>query len=186
MTQVLSTSFFNRPALTVARELLGKYLVRRIGRMTFCGMITEVEAYDGPDDKACHAHRGKTNRNAVMFGPAGHWYMYFVYGMHWMLNIVTGPKDYPAAVLIRGVVLQDGTEINGPAKLTKALRIDGSLNGKTTARKNGLWIKERGVRVPEKLIRRTPRIGVAYAKEWARKPYRFVLARNLDFAPAAD
>jgi len=181
MVRVLSLSFFNRPTLAVAESLLGKYLVRRIGRKTVAAMITEVEAYDGPKDKACHAHRGKTPRNAVMFGPAGHWYVYFVYGMHWMLNIVTGHKDYPAALLIRGV-----GEWNGPAKLTKALKINGSLNGKMTGRKSGLWIEDRGVEVPEKSIRRTPRIGVAYAKEWARKPYRFVLVCNLDFATATD
>jgi len=178
MVRVLSLSFFNRPALSVARSLLGKYLVRRIGRKTMRVLITEVEAYTGPEDKACHAHRGKTKRNAVMFGPAGVWYVYFVYGMHWMLNVVTGPKDFPAAVLIRGIVLQDGTEINGPAKLTKALRINGLLNGKSTAKRSGLWIEDSGVEVPEQSVRRTPRIGVTYAKEWARKPYRFMMKHH--------
>ncbi|MDD5751336.1 MAG: DNA-3-methyladenine glycosylase, partial [Candidatus Peribacteraceae bacterium] len=122
--RVLPTSFFRRPVLAVAPELLGKFLVRRMRGKIIAAMITEVEAYDGPEDKACHAHRGKTHRNAVMFGPAGRWYVYFVYGMHWMLNIVTGERGYPAAVLVRGV-----RECNGPAKLTKAFRIDGRLNG---------------------------------------------------------
>ncbi|MDD5041696.1 MAG: DNA-3-methyladenine glycosylase [Candidatus Peribacteraceae bacterium] len=170
MIHVLPLSFFDRPALTVARDLLGKALIRQVGKKMICGVITETEAYDGPQDKACHAYRGKTNRNAVMFGPAGQWYVYFVYGMHWMLNIVTGSKDYPAAVLIRGV-----GEWDGPAKLTKALMIDGRLNGKTAVKKSGLWMEDRGVQIPAKAVRQTPRIGVAYAEEWARKPYRFLL-----------
>jgi DNA-3-methyladenine glycosylase len=180
MPRVLPSSFFHRPTLTVARELLGKFLVRRIGRKTVAAMITEVEAYDGPSDKACHAHRGRTKRNAVMFGPGGHWYVYFVYGMHWMLNVVTGPKDYPAAVLIRGV-----GEWRGPAKLTKALRINRMLNGKPAARESGLWVEEMGVSAPAEAIRRMPRIGVAYAKEWAKKPYRFVLHQPLASAKQA-
>lgn len=184
MLYILPSSFFRQPTLIVARSLLGKFLIRKGGRQEVATMITEVEAYDGPLDKACHAHRGKTPRNAVMFGPAGHWYVYFVYGMHWMLNIVTGPKGYPAAVLIRGVGEPfDAAQGKwcGPAKLTRALHIDGRLNGKTSSKTSGLWIEDRGVRVTRKNIRRTPRIGVAYAKEWAKKPYRFVLARHLDF-----
>ncbi|MDD5103841.1 MAG: DNA-3-methyladenine glycosylase [Candidatus Peribacteraceae bacterium] len=172
MGRVLPLSFFNRSALTVARSLLGKYLVRRRNGAVAAAVITEVEAYVGPQDKACHAHRGRTARNAVMFGPAGHWYVYFVYGMHWMLNIVTGPQDYPAAVLIRGV-----GHWNGPGKLTKALGIDGCLNGKMTHRKSGLWIEDPGCLVPQNAMQRTPRIGVAYAEDWALKPYRFVLRK---------
>lgn len=170
MSRVLPASFFDRPALTVARELLGKTLVRRMGRKTVHVLITEVEAYTGPKDKACHAHKGKTKRNAVLFGPAGFWYVYFVYGMHWMLNVVTAEEGYPSAVLIRGVGAW-----NGPAKLTKALRIDRSLNGKPADRSGSLWVEDRGLRVPANALRRTPRIGVAYAEEWALKPYRFIL-----------
>ncbi len=170
MSRVLPASFFDRPALTVARELLGKTLVRRMGRKTVRVLITEVEAYTGPKDKACHAHRGKTKRNAVMFGPAGVWYVYFVYGMHWMLNVVTEEEGYPSAVLIRGAGAW-----NGPAKLTKALRIDGALNCRRAVRASGLWVEDCGLRVPAKALRRMPRIGVAYAEEWALKPYRFIL-----------
>ena len=181
MMRVLPSSFFRRPVLVVAQELLGKFLVRRVRGKTTAAMITEVEAYDGPHDKACHAYRGKTPRNAVMFGPAGRWYVYFVYGMHWMLNIVTGEKGYPAAVLIRGVCSEDARgagEWNGPAKLTKALAVDRVFNGKPAVKKAGLWIEDRGIGVSHRQIVRTPRIGVAYAGIWAKKPYRFVLRKK--------
>lgn len=137
-------------------------------------MITETEAYDGPDDKASHAHRGKTARNEVMFREAGFWYVYLVYGMHHMLNIVTGKKEYPAAVLIRGA-----GEYDGPGKLAKALRINRQQNGKKAGRLGGLWIEDRGVSISKRRIQKTPRIGVAYAEEWAKKPYRFVLKKSL-------
>lgn len=167
---ILGPKFFDRPALVVARELLGKYLVRRAGGRTTALMITEVEAYDGPRDRASHASRGRTARNAPMFGPAGRWYVYLCYGMHWMLNIVTGPKDYPAAVLIRGA-----GDAAGPARLTKYLKIDRRLNGRPASRESGLWFEDREVRVPASRIRRAPRIGVDYAGEWAKKPYRFMI-----------
>lgn len=169
MEKVLKQEFFDRPTLTVARELLCCLLCRKVGQKVVKMEITEVEAYDGPYDKASHASRGKTKRNAPMFGEAGRWYVYFTYGMHWMLNIVTGPEEYPAAVLIRGT-----REISGPARLTKFLKIDKRFNGEKAAHRSGLWI-EKGARVPEKRIRRTPRVGVAYAGAWAKKPYRFLV-----------
>jgi DNA-3-methyladenine glycosylase len=107
-----------------------------------------------------------------MFGPAGVWYVYFCYGVHWMLNVVTESEGYPAAVLLRGV-----GEWNGPGKLTKALSIDKSLNGAKAARASGLWIEDRGFRPPRGSVSRTPRIGVDYAAAWAKKPYRFLLDR---------
>ena len=132
--------------------------------------ITEVEAYDGLRDQASHASCGQTPRNSPMFGEAGRWYVYFTYGMHWMLNVVTGPKGYPAAVLIRGA-----KEVIGPARLTKYLRIDSRFNNKPAVPETGLWL-EKGKEIPHKRIRRTPRIGVAYAgKRWAEKPYRFFI-----------
>jgi len=174
--RVLRRDLFDRPALRVARDLLGKYLVRRLpGGGVQAAMITETEAYDGFRDKASHAHRGRTARNAPMFGAAGQWYVYFVYGMHWMLNAVTGPEGYPAAVLIRGV---EGSP--GPARLTKRLRIGRRLNGRPISRSSGLWIEDRGVRLRPADVGRGPRIGVAYAGEWARKPFRFVLKRRSD------
>ena len=167
---VLEKAFYKRPTVTIARELIGKFLVRRIAGREVAGMITETEAYDGPEDRASHACRGKTPRNAVMFGPAGHWYVYFVYGMHWMLNVVTGDEGYPAAVLIRGMA-----GWKGPGKLTKALMIDGNLNGKASVRKSDLWIEDRGMKIPRTKIKTGPRIGVDYAGIWAKKPYRFSL-----------
>src|SRR5690349_4099038 len=101
--RVLEPEFFNRDTATVARELLGKYLVRDRGHITEANAITEVEAYVGPHDKASHARHGQTRRNAPMFGPAGVWYVYFCMGVHWMLNVVTEAEGQPTAVLIRGI-----------------------------------------------------------------------------------
>ncbi len=175
MKKVLRRSFFNRNAVLVAQALLGTYLVRRTrnGKIIRT-MITEIEAYEGFEDKASHAHRGKTPRNAVMFGEAGHWYVYLCYGMHYMLNIVCGKSGYPAAVLVRGV-----EEISGPGRLTKALSIRKSLNAKAATPESGLWIEDRGVSIPKRAIVKTPRIGVAYAgPRWANKKYRFLLRSN--------
>ena len=130
---ILAASFYARPALRVARELLGKTLVRSINGETIAAMITETEAYIGPQDKACHAYRGRTARTEVMFGPPGHWYVYFIYGMHWMLNVVTGDEGYPAAVLFRAA-----GEYFGPARLTKALRINRELNEQPVSSASGL------------------------------------------------
>lgn len=171
MRKVLNQKFFERTALRVAQEMLGKFLCRKTSlrrRTSKCYMITEVEAYDGFKDKASHAHRGKTARNAPMFDEAGRWYVYFTYGMHWMLNIVTGPKNYPAAVLIRGV-----KEINGPAKLTKFLKIDKRFNNKPASRLAGLWIADHGVKIKKSQIKRSPRVGVDYSGRWAKKPLHF-------------
>lgn len=184
MVRVLSRSFFNQPTLTVAEELLGCFLCRKIGKKVIKFEITEVEAYDGFEDKASHAHRGQTLRNAPMFGGAGVWYVYFTYGMHWMLNIVTGPAGYPAAILIRGgclsptseAVVEVGLKLNGPARLTKFLHIDKRFNNKKAGVTTGLWI-EQGKPTDKKKVQRTPRVGVAYAGAvWAKKPYRLALA----------
>ncbi len=171
MKTILTPKFFNRPTLQVAKELLGKYLIRKIDGKETSLLITEVEAYDGFKDKASHASRGKTLRNEVMFGSAGYFYVYFTYGVHWMLNVVTGEKGYPAAVLIRSA-----GEISGPARLTKFLKIDKSLNGKKAGRENGLWFEDRKVEAKPQQIIRTPRVGVEYAGAvWANKLYRYLL-----------
>jgi DNA-3-methyladenine glycosylase len=170
---ILGKTFFERPVLKVALELPGKCLVRRTDGKTTAYLITEVEAYDGVKDKACHASRGRTARTEVMFGEAGHWYVYLCYGMYEMLNIVTGPSGYPAAVLIRGT-----KEVSGPGRLTKSLNITRALNTKPATKKSALWIEDRGIVVPKQEIARTSRIGVAYAGEWAQKPWRFLWVAN--------
>jgi len=168
MSQILTQKFFNRQTEKVARELLGKFLVRRYRGKTTARMITEVEVYDGFNDKASHAARGPTKRNAPMFGPAGHWYIYFTYGMHWMLNIVTREAGYPAAVLIRGV-----QGANGPARLTRFFKIDKKLNGLPATKESGLWVEDRRVRVQSAYIKKGPRMGVGYAGPyWARRRLR--------------
>ena len=173
MRKILNKKFFERDTLVAAEELLGKFLVRKSGEKEIAAMITEVEAYDGHKDKASHAHRGRTARNAPMFGDAGIWYVYLCYGMHNMLNIVTGPEKYPAAVLIRGIAGFDG-----PGKLTKHLNIGRNFNNKKACRKTRLWIEDRGVVVAKKHIRKLQRIGVDYAgEEWANKKYRFALKK---------
>jgi len=177
MREVLEAEFFDRSALVVAKELLGKYLVRRLDDREIAEPITETEAYVGPQDLACHAAKGCTPRTSVMFGPAGFWYVYFIYGIHWMLNVVVERQGFPAAVLFRSV-----GPWNGPAKLTKALAIDKQLNGQPAAPSSSLWIENRGHIVRPKQIQRSPRIGVDYAGEWANKPYRFQLAADKDLS----
>ena len=138
-------------------------------------MITETEAYDGHDDAASHASRGKTKRNEPMFERGGVWYVYLCYGIYWMLNIVAGDKDYPSAVLIRGV---EG--FDGPGKLTKHFKINKSFNtcpAKPSERSGGqLYIEDRNVKHPMFNILRTPRVGVVYAGPvWSKKKWRFTL-----------
>ena len=171
---VKAKAFESERTVAVARSLLGKFLVRSMPRGPAARMITEVEAYDGERDRACHARNGRTARNAVMYGAGGIWYVYLCYGVHEMLNLVTGPPGYPAAVLIRGV---EGAR--GPGRLTKALAIDRRLNGAGCAPGSGQWIEDRGVRLPRGAIQATPRVGVDYAGPvWAKKPWRFILAEG--------
>ena len=175
MGKVLSKEFFERKTLVVARELLGKYLVRKINGKVIRERITEVEAYIGPHDLASHASKGRTKRTEVMFGEAGKIYIYLVYGMYWMLNIVTEEKDYPSAILIRGT-----ENFKGPGVLTHELKISGKLNGKPLSKKSGLWIKS-GLKIENRKlkIRRFPRIGVSYAGPiWSQKKLRFVLKQK--------
>jgi DNA-3-methyladenine glycosylase len=155
--------------VALARWLLGKALVRTSARTRAVHLITEVEAYDGELDLACHASKGRTGRTEVMYESGGIWYVYLCYGVHEMLNLVTGPADYPAAVLIRGV-----TGIAGPGRLTKRLRIGRRLNGLPAHPDSGLHLEDTGIEVPRRRIKATSRIGVDYAGPvWARKPWRF-------------
>lgn len=168
-SNVLKPNFFRRSSLDVAPNLLGKYLVRNMDGKITKFLITEVEAYDGEKDKASHASRGKSPRNEVMYGSAGIWYVYLVYGMHNMLNVVTDRPGYPSAVLIRGTL-----EVTGPGRLSKSLSIDRSFNVKPALEETGLWIENGGFSVDPSDIERKMRVGVEYAKEWAKKPYRFL------------
>src|SRR4029077_12916653 len=163
MRKMLGSSFFNRPTIAVAQELIGKYIVRQWQGKNIALMITEVEAYDGLNDLASHASRGRTPRTSIMFGAAGHWYVYFTYGMHWLLDNFTGQKYYPAAILIRAGRADDGQYVRGPARLTKFLKIDGHQNEKLASKKNSLWIEDRNVKIPHSKIIATKRIGVDYA-----------------------
>jgi DNA-3-methyladenine glycosylase len=176
----LKREFFERPTLAVARDLLGKVLVRRIGKQNISVRVTETEAYIGEKDLASHARFGKTKRNVVMYGPAGVWYPYFVYGMHWMLNVTTEQVEAPAAVLIRaGKLIDSDLTLKGPGILAKALRVDGTFYGKS-ATSGELYIEDRGYH-PAKILR-TPRIGIDYAGAYVGKLWRFVVPAEISVA----
>lgn len=171
MSRVLHKTFFDRETTAVAQDLIGKMLCRRLesGKI-IRGRITETEAYDGPEDKASHAHKGVTPRNVVMFGPPGHAYIYLCYGVHWLLNITTREKGYAAAVLIRGV---EG--VSGPGRLTKHFQINSELNEILLTRVGGLWVEDDGCRVDAQSIDQLPRVGVEYAgPEWSAMPWRYL------------
>ncbi len=170
--KVLPKTFFRREALVVAQDLLGKNLCRRMPDGSIVrAPLTEVEAYIGPEDKACHASKGKTSRTAVMYEPGGVFYVYLCYGVHWLLNIVTDGPGHPAAVLVRGV-----GQTFGPGRVTKALAVDKSMNALPAVRTSGLWLEDSGVELSEAQIERTPRIGIDYAGEyWAKQPFRLLI-----------
>ena len=187
----LPRAFYRRDTLAVARDLLGQRLVRVSKGVRVAGRIVEVEAYDGARDSASHAHRGPTERNASMFGPPGHAYIYFIYGMHHCFNVVTEPEGHGAAVLVRSLEPVEGIEgmrarragregralANGPAKLCYALAIDRTLDGADLVEGEVLWI-EREEAVPEERVARGPRVGVR-GDEWAvRVPWRFWIEGN--------
>jgi DNA-3-methyladenine glycosylase len=183
---IFSRDFYHRPTLTVARELIGTRLVRILDGKKFVGLITETEAYISGKDLACHAKAGLTPRTAVMFGEPGHAYVYFTYGNHWMLNVVTEREGFPAAVLIRAiqpiegvdsmVERRSGRDTFGPGKLCQAMGITKSENGvDLTQSTGGLWI-EAGVNVPNSLVTKGPRVGLNNTPEpWLSKPWRFLV-----------
>jgi DNA-3-methyladenine glycosylase len=183
-TLPLPRGFYDRPTLTVARDLIGARLVRLFRGRRLSGVITETEAYIGEEDLGCHARAGRTPRTEVMYGAPGHAYVYFTYGNHWMLNVVTEHKGFPAAVLIRAVQPVDGMGIvarrrhgrdtYGPGKLTQGYAITGDDNGSDlTTTDSTLWI-EAGWDTPSNLIVRGPRVGLNSVPEpWKSKPWRF-------------
>ena len=167
---IIKKEFFKRDALEVAPELVGKLLVRKVNNKIIKLRISEVEVYRGEEDTACHAHKGKTKRTEIMYEQGGIYYVYLCYGMHYMLNIVTGKKDNPQAVLIRATV-----EDAGPGKLTKALEIDKTFNGKEVLKKNELWLEDDGCSCE---IQTDKRVGIAYAsKEDQDRLWRFKIAQ---------
>lgn len=171
---ILPGTYFNRPTVQVARSLIGKYLVRVIDGRILAGKIVEVEAYVGPEDKACHASKGRTQRTDVLFGPGGVAYVYLIYGMYHCLNVVTEREEFPSAVLIRAIEI-DGELIDGPGRLCRALQIDRRLNRVDLTTGDAIWFEDRGVLVERRDVGAHPRIGVDYAGEWAKKLWRFRL-----------
>ncbi len=165
----LGYDFFNRDVLKVAPELLGKTLVHIVDGEERRLMITETEAYKGTDDTACHAHRGKTERTKILWGSAGTVYVYLCYGIHCLINIVTGDEGDPQAVLIRAC---EGN-YNGPGKLTKHLGIDMSANWQQIYDNDTLWIEDMGVKAR---IRRDKRVGIGYARPRdLERPWRYIM-----------
>lgn len=196
----LKRSFYSRDTLQVAEELLGKYLVRKQQGKVLIGKIVEVEAYMGEQDKAAHSYGGRrTERNEVMYGEAGHIYVYFIYGMHYCFNVITEKLNVPRGVLIRALEPIEGMELmslnrykkqleelssreiknltNGPAKLCSALSITREHNGMDLC-KNDFYIAEDGEKEKDLEIVRTTRINIDYAEEARYYPWRFYIKDN--------
>lgn len=188
---ILPRDFYSGSAVEAAPRLIGCRLVRVLEGARLVGIITETEAYQGEQDQACHARSGRTPRTEPMYGQPGHAYVYFTYGMHWLLNAVTDAPGTPAAVLIRAIFPLDGTArmaelrpmlvgqpgwLNGPAKLAQALAIDGKLNeADLCSAQSGLYIEE-GIRVPPGALRTAARVGNnAVSEPWRSLPWRWQL-----------
>ena len=190
MSPPLDRSFFARPTLRVAEELLGKRLLRiEANGETLSGLITETEAYIGPEDLACHGKSGETARNRSLWGAPGRTYVYFTYGMHWLLNFVTEREGFPAAVLIRAIEPERGVETmrlrrngapserltDGPAKLCQALDIDGKLDGVDVCGPDSPIRLQHRPRIDASLVLRGPRVGINSVPEpWKSIPWRFM------------
>ena len=186
----LRRNFYNRPALEVARSLLGMRLVRIIDGQRVGGTIIETEAYRGEEDQGCHCRAGRTRRTAVMYEEPGHAYVYFTYGMHWMLNFVVEDAGFPAAVLIRAIRPEEGLGFiearrggqpkgswtDGPAKICQALEINGSFNGADLCAPDAALFVEAGKAVPDEIVTTGPRVGLNNVPEpWKSVPWRFLV-----------
>jgi len=196
----LKRNFYTRSTLTVAKELLGKYLVRKIGNKKLVGRIVETEAYIGPQDKASHAYKGKiTKRNKTEYLEGGHIYIYLCYGIHWQLNFTTEEEGKPECVLIRALepIIADKHEYttnitnknsrkfvkirglaNGPGKLCRWMKLNKSFDGEDITKSKRIWLESSGKRLKKSCIIAGSRIGIDYAKEWAKKPWRFYVKDN--------
>ena len=203
---LLNKNYFQQPTLRVAQDLLGQFIFRKINNQILVGLITETEAYCGPNDLASHASKGRTPRTELMFGEAGQSYIYLIYGMYNCFNIVTEKKDYPAAVLIRSIEPIKGIDLmiknrfnnkksiihpssrerrdqnsptaNGPGKLCQALQIDKKLNGLKLCKENKLWLQDSNLKIKPSQIVKAKRIGIDYAGSYKDKPWRFYLKNN--------
>ena len=168
MNRRLNADDYRKDAVCLAAGFLGKLLCRETGGMLVKLRITETEAYYGEADTACHAHKGKTRRTSIMYEEGGYAYIYLCYGIHWLFNVVTGRKDFPEAVLIRGL---EG--FKGPGKLTKALSIDNQLNGENLITSKQLWFEDDGERP---FFKASKRVGIDYASEEDRnRLWRFTV-----------
>jgi DNA-3-methyladenine glycosylase len=187
-TTRLQRQFFAQDTLWVARHLLGTRLVRLEQGQRLAGIILETEAYRGEEDQACHARAGLTPRTRVMYGPPGHAYVYFTYGMHWLLNLVTEAEGFPAAVLIRGLWPTEGLEsiaarrkeqpiehwCDGPAKICQALNIDGRYHGHDICAPDAEIFIERALEISDSSVTISPRVGLFNVPEpWKSMPWRF-------------
>jgi len=189
----LPREFFARPTLTVARDLLGARLVRLEGDQRLAGVIIETEAYIGEEDQGCHCRHGPTPRARLLYGPPGMAYVYFTYGMHWLFNVVTQREGFPAAVLIRALWPTEGLErmaqrraphpmprwADGPAKLCRALGIDGGFHGLDLGAPKAPLFFETGIPIPDNWVITGPRVGLNRVPEpWKSIPWRFRLTQE--------
>lgn len=199
--QRLTRPFFARPTLEVARALLDQRLVRLDRGLRLSGRILEAEAYIGPQDLGCHARVGRTRRNASMWGPPGHAYVYFTYGMHWCLNIVTEAEGFAAAVLVRALLPEEGVSrmrrrrggqpdrelTNGPAKICQAMGIDRRLDGHDLCSPEAVLFLEACPFVPDDLVTVGPRVGLNKVPEpWKSIPWGFRVAPGALSVPAKE
>jgi len=193
MNKRLPRKFYTQPTLKVAKEMLGKYLIHKIGKKKFVSKIVETEAYIGPKDKASHAFKGKiTKRNKAEYLIGGHIYIYLVYGMYWQLNISTASEGKPECVLICALeplypkrYTLSPSIANGPGKLCRWMELDKSFYGEDLTKSKRIWLenpakslRDRGARIKPNQIMTGKRIGIDYAQEWAEKPWRFYIKDN--------
>ncbi len=202
MKKKLNRNFYTGPTLKVAKELLGKYIVRKVGKRELVGKIIETEAYVGPQDRAAHSYKGKiTLRNKIEYLIGGHIYIYLVYGMYWQLNITTAGKGEPECVLIRALepvldnsklkidskfksnppgsplrVQQNLKLTNGPGKLCRYLKLDKSFYGEDLSKNKRIWVEDRGEKIKPSQILATGRVGIDYASHyWSKRKWRFLI-----------
>lgn len=184
MKMRLKRSFFVRPTLKVAKELLGKYLVRKIGQKKLVGKIVETEAYIGPKDRASHAYGGKvTARCKTEYLIGGYIYIYLCYGIYWQLNITTAKAGKPECVLIRALEPLNGKArlkrvASGPGKLCRWLKLNKSFNEEDLVESKRIWLEDRGIKIKKSDIVAKKRVGIDYAGSWVKKPWRFCIKDN--------